>query len=51
MQLYRDILCGAGHDVDGFTDPLEAYAQFQEKSGLYDAVISDVRMSGMSGIQ
>jgi DNA-binding response OmpR family regulator len=51
MQLYRDVLCGAGHEVDGFTDPLEAYSHFQGNSSLYDAVISDVRMSGMSGIQ
>jgi DNA-binding NtrC family response regulator len=51
MQLYRDILCGVGHDVDGFTDPLEAYAHFQEKSSQYDAVISDINMSGMSGIE
>lgn len=51
MQLYRDVLCGAGHEVHGFTDPLEAYSHFQGNSNLYDAVISDVRMSGMSGIQ
>jgi DNA-binding NtrC family response regulator len=51
MQLYHDVLCGAGHEVDGFTDPLEAYSHFQGNSGLYDAVISDVRMHGMSGIQ
>ena len=51
MELYRDVLCGAGHKVNGFTDPLEAYSHFQANSGLYDAVISDVRMQGMSGIQ
>jgi DNA-binding NtrC family response regulator len=51
MQLYCDVLCGAGHEVDGFTHPLEAYSHFQGNSNLYDAVISDVRMSGMSGIQ
>lgn len=50
-ELYRDVLCSAGHEVDGFTDPLVAYTHFQENSGLYDAVISDVRMQGMSGIQ
>ena len=51
MQLYRDVLSGAGHEVDGFADPLEAYSHFHANSGLYDAVISDVRMQGMSGIQ
>ena len=51
MQLYRDVLSGGGHEVDGFTDPLEAYSHFQGNSNLYDAVISDVRMSSMSGIQ
>ena len=51
MQLYRDVLYDAGHEVDGFTDPLVAYSHFQNNSGLYAAVISDVRMQGMSGIQ
>ena len=51
MQLYRDVLCGAGHEVDGFTDPLDAYSHFQRNADLYDAVISDVRMQGMSGTQ
>jgi len=51
MELYSDVLCSAGHEVDGFADPSVAYSHFQENSGLYDAVISDVRMQGMSGIQ
>lgn len=51
MQLYRDVLCGAGHEVDGLTDPLDAYSRFKGNSDLYDAVISDVRMQGMSGVQ
>jgi DNA-binding NtrC family response regulator len=51
MQLYHDVLSGAGHEVDGFTNPLEAYSHFQGNSDLYDAVVSDVRMQGMSGIQ
>ena len=51
MQLYRDALNGAGHEVDGFTDSLAAYSHFQENSERYDAVISDVRMQGMSGVQ
>ena len=51
MQLYRDVLSGAGHEVDGFTDSLHAYSRFQANPDLYDAVISDVRMQGMSGAQ
>jgi DNA-binding NtrC family response regulator len=50
MQLYRDVLCGAGHEVEGFTNPLDAYSRFQENPDRYDAVISDVRMQGMSGV-
>jgi DNA-binding response OmpR family regulator len=51
MQLYRDVLSGAGHEVDSFTDSLHAYSCFQANPDLYDAVISDVRMQGMSGVQ
>src|SRR6478672_6602680 len=51
MQLYREALGGAGHKVDGFTDSLDAYSRFQANPNQYDAVISDVRMQGMSGIQ
>ena len=51
MQLYRDVLCGAGHEVEGFTNPLDAYSHFQTNPDRYDAVISDVRMQGISGIQ
>ena len=51
MQLYRDVLSGAGHEVDGFTDSLVAYSRFQDNLDRYDAVISDVRMQGMSGVQ
>ena len=51
LQLYRDALSGAGHEVDGFTDSLVAYSRFQDNLDRYDAVISDVRMQGMSGVQ
>jgi DNA-binding response OmpR family regulator len=51
MELYRDVLRGAGHEVDGFTDPLDAYSHFQEDTDRYDAIISDVMMLGMSGVQ
>ena len=51
MQLYRDALSGAGHEVDGFIDSVDAYSRFQEDPDRDDAVISDVRMEGMSGVQ
>ena len=51
MQLYRDALSGAGHEVDGFIDSVDAYSRFQEDPDRYDAVISDKRMERMSGVQ
>ena len=51
MQIYRDVLSGADHEVDGFTDSLAAYSRSQENPDRYDAVISDVRMQGMPGVQ
>ena len=51
MQLYHDALSGADHEVEGFTDSFDAYSRFQENHDPYDAVISDVRMEGMSGVQ
>ena len=42
-QLYRDALSDAGH--------VDAYSRFQEDPDRYDAVISDVRMERMSGVQ
>jgi hypothetical protein len=30
MQLYRDALSGAGHEVDDFIDSVDAYSCFQE---------------------
>jgi DNA-binding response OmpR family regulator len=52
MQLYRDVLSGAGHEVDGFTDSSDAFLRFQKNHpDRYDAIISDVMMQGMSGVQ
>lgn len=47
-QLYRDALSGAGHEVDGFIDSRRIFT-FSRDPDRYDAVISDVRMEGMSG--
>jgi DNA-binding NtrC family response regulator len=44
-------LRGAGHEVDGFIDSLDAYSRFQEDPDRYDAVISDLRMERMPGVQ
>ncbi|MGA7007213.1 MAG: hypothetical protein WBY28_09080 [Nitrososphaeraceae archaeon] len=46
MQLYRDALSGASHEVDGFIDSVDAYSRFQEDPDRDDAVISDVMMEG-----
>jgi CheY-like chemotaxis protein len=51
MLLYGDVLRGAGHEIDGFTDPLKAYFYFNKKADQYDAVITDVMMNGMSGLE
>ena len=51
MQLYQAPLNASGIQVDGFTDPLKAYSRFQENPDNYDAVISDVMMKGLSGVQ
>ena len=50
MELYGDVLRGAGHEIDGFTDPLKAYSFFSKNADQYDAVITDVTMNGMSGL-
>lgn len=51
LQLFHDALNGAGFQVDGFAEPVKAYSHFRENSDVYDLVISDVRMPGLSGIQ
>ena len=51
MRLYCDVLSGAGHEVDGFTDSSDAFLRFQKNPDRYDAIISDVMMQGMSGVQ
>jgi DNA-binding response OmpR family regulator len=51
MQLYGDVLRGAGHEIDAFTDPLKAYFYFSKKADQYYAVITDVMMNGMSGLE
>lgn len=38
-----------GYNVEGFYDPVKAVEKFDEKD--YDAIISDIRMPGMSGIE
>lgn len=51
LQLFHEALDSAGFQVDGFSEPLKAYSQFQEHSDVYDLVISNIRMPGLSGIQ
>jgi DNA-binding response OmpR family regulator len=40
-----------GYQVFGFTDPLLALEHFQLNPLMYDLVLSDLRMPGMSGFQ
>lgn len=52
-ELLVDILCNTiekyGYTVKGFTDPKEALAQIAAEKP--DAVVSDIKMPGMSGIE
>ena len=38
-----------GYQVFGFTDPLLALEHFQLNPSMYDLVLSDLRIPGMSG--
>ena len=38
-----------GFDSDSFSDPLEAVGHFRNNAGAYCAVLSDIRMPGISG--
>jgi DNA-binding response OmpR family regulator len=40
-----------GYQVFGFTDPLLALEHFQLNPSIYDLVLSDLRVPGMSGFQ
>lgn len=40
-----------GYDVETFGNPLEALKKFQENLGAYFAVLSDIRMPKIDGIQ
>jgi two-component system, cell cycle sensor histidine kinase and response regulator CckA len=51
VQLTTRLLERLGYTVSGFTAPLAALAAFQEQPAAYDAVITDIAMPGMNGLQ
>jgi DNA-binding NtrC family response regulator len=38
-------------EIDDFNDPVKALAHFENHSGEYSLVLSDMRMPGMSGME
>ena len=42
---------GLGYEVSDWTDPAKALAAFAEAPGDYDAIITDLTMTGLSGIE
>lgn len=50
VYLVTRVLERLGYHVDGFTDPCEALQAFQSRPSAYQAVITDLSMPTMSGI-
>ena len=49
--LFMESLKGSGFDTVSFTDPLLALDTFKANSKQYSLVITDLRMSGLNGIE
>jgi DNA-binding NtrC family response regulator len=49
--LFRDALQAAGYNVSAFTNPTEAFEDFKLHNEEYGAIITDIRMPEMSGIE
>jgi two-component system cell cycle sensor histidine kinase/response regulator CckA len=49
--LFKEILMNAGYQVEGFTDPLKALAEWNINNDKYILIISDVKMPKMTGIE
>ena len=51
LNLFRDFLTKEGYEVITFLEPLKALEEIESNPHLYSLVITDIRMSGMSGIE
>lgn len=51
VELARWTLGKLGHDVTGYTDPAAALDEFQRRPGEFDAVVTDLAMPGLSGLE
>ncbi len=49
--LFRQFLLKLGFNAISFTDPLLALEHFKQSYGNYSAIITDLRMPSMSGIE
>jgi PAS domain S-box-containing protein len=49
--LSKRVLSRLGHEVATFTDPFAALEAFRAEPGAYDAVVTDLSMPGMPGLE
>ncbi|GEM_PF-6323436 len=50
-ELGKDMLEKLGYTVSSFTDPFKAIEHFKAQPNIFDAVISDINMPQLTGIQ
>ena len=51
VALHERSLGRVGHTVIGYTDPLVALARFREDPDAFDAVVTDLSMPGITGLE
>lgn len=51
LQVFTKMVESYGFDVIGFSDPVEALKEIQEKSLAFDVLMSDLEMPGMRGFE
>ncbi|MDQ4073157.1 MAG: response regulator [Thermoproteota archaeon] len=49
--MFRQFLVKLGYDAVSFTNPLLAFEHFKQNHEKYSAIITDLRMPGMSGLE